>query len=133
MPSIVKVISPEYYHHESLLIECSWILSNMATGDNQVVAYLIEFGAVHNVLELMRHPCNEVKENAVMFLAYFAGGPIAERDMLLNEGVVDKIEWLLQSTKPQAAITSSVAWLISNLTRGRPDPEKVSFLDVNYG
>jgi len=127
IPYIIKLLSYEYFSETHLLIECGWVLTNVASGSVKHVKYLIDSGLADAAIGLLDHPNEDVMDNAVWILANFAGDSIEHRDLLIEKGIVEKIEGTLDGNSFQPVFIGHVAWLISNLCRGKPypPPEKV--------
>ena len=126
---IVKLLDPEYYGEVKLMIECSWIVANIASAyqATEIYQYLMKFDILPRAVNLFGYHNADVQENAVWIVANIAGETLEFRDFLLESGIVEKMECLVPSLKNYTALATQVAWLISNLVRGKPYPnfEKV--------
>ena len=80
----------------------------------------------------MDHPNEDVMDNAVWILANFAGDSIEHRDLLIEKGIVEKIEGTLDGNSFQPVFIGHVAWLISNLCRGKPYPPPEKVISLSY-
>lgn len=128
VPVIVKLIDPEYYGHENLMKECTWVVANIASGSKAFVEYLVGLDMMSRAMALFEHPNADVKEHAVWILANIGGESTVFRDQLLDREIVTKIESLFQGCDPSATMISQIAWLISVLVKGKPYPK---FYQVN--
>ncbi len=125
VPLIVKLIDSEYFHHEKLMVECSWILANVASGDIDFVYYLVnDLLIIPKTLNLFCHPNIDVREHAIWILANIAGENFDFRNQLLDNDVVKLIDWMLdQGEDLPVNFIMQVSWLISLLLRGPHFPK----------
>lgn len=121
-PHILKLLDFQYFEHENLMLECSWIMANFASGTPTHVQYLMGQGIVKKALDLLRHPHELIKDNAIWILANIAGDSHENRDYLLENEIVSVLVTLLEDSTFSVAFVSHVSWLISNLCRGKPYP-----------
>jgi len=133
VPLIVKLLDSEYFQHEKLMVECSWILANIASGDIDFVYYLVELEIIPKALNLFCHPSVEVREHAVWILANIAGENVDFRNQLLDNDVVNLIDYMLRQEGFEdfpIHFVTQVSWLISLLLRGPPFPKisRVKFM-----
>lgn len=123
IPHLIKVIDENGFDNVDLLDECVWIIANLAAGTSKHVQYLIDYGIIDKALLLINHPSDNAKDNAVWILANISGDSFKARDMILECGIVHRIEVALDGFAFLPAFLSRVAWLISNLCRGKPYPK----------
>ena len=128
VPHIIKLIEYEYFQYEKLMNESAWILANIASAKSDNVNYLIQNGVAQKALNLLDHESEEVKDNAIWILANIAGDSYANRDALINMEIVAKLSNILDDHAYSPSFLGHVAWLMSNLCRGKPYP---SFKKVN--
>jgi len=131
VPQIIELLDPKFYHNEKLMYECSWIMTNIASGEQKYVQYLVDLDLIPKALNLFSHPSLQVKENALWILANIAGEDISYRDLLLERDIVMHVKNLLSGLDDtvEENFLVQIAWLISDLVRGNPYPE---FEQVNY-
>jgi len=124
VPYIMELLDPKYYHHEKLMHECSWIMTNIASGRQEYVQYLVDLDILPKALNLFSHPSIEVKENAVWILSNIAGEESSFRDKLIERDIVKHIENLLSGCDKnvEESFLIQVAWLIADLVRA-PTPK----------
>ncbi len=105
----------------TLLIECSWILTNISSGE--YVKLLVENGIIQTTLNLF-DSCyhEEILANAVWMLSNIAGDSVEYRDELIKVGIVDKLLDVMDGQAFQPQFVSYVCWLISNLCSRKPLP-----------
>lgn len=121
VPHIMKFLDPEYFEYEQLVLECSWIMANFASGTPAHVQYMMSHGMVKKALHLMHgHPQESIKDNAVWILANIAGDSFENRDYLIENEIVPVLVNLLQDQTFSISFVSHISWLISNLCRGKP-------------
>lgn len=124
-PTLVGFICPDNYQFEKLILEFSWILANIASGDGFYVQYLVDLEVIPKALDLLQYGTLDIKENAVTLLANIAGENTEYRDHLLQRGIVNMIEYVYSTYVEGSSLTfpSEFAWFLSVLTRGSPYPD----------
>jgi len=124
-PTLVSFICPDNYRFEKLILEFSWILANIASGDGFYVQYLVDLEAIPKALDLLQYGTLATKENAITLLANIAGENTDYRDHLLQRGIVNMIEYVYSTYIEGSSLTfpSEFAWFLSVLTRGSPYPD----------
>jgi len=128
VPFIVKLIDSEYFQYEKLMMECSWILVNLASGDIDYVYYLVELGIIPKALNLLCHPSSDVRENAIWMLANIGGENIDFRNQLLDNDIINLIDYMLGQNKIEElplSLAREVSWLMSILLRGPDSPKQI--------
>lgn len=129
------MMNPEFYKYERLMIECSWILASVASEGGVFLKQMMMDNLIQTGLNLLRHPNNQVKGNAIWLLTSIAAESLKYRDMLIELGIV--IELLLQSMSLRRSLIPNVVSLIAQIVRGElkesgepiylDDPKKVPF------
>jgi len=128
VPYIIDLISPDFYQFEKVIIEASWIATNIVSRESEHVNYLVGLDIIPRAISLIEHPNDTARDNALWILANLAGESLTFRDDILKRGVVEKLEYLLNTNPGPASTNSTVVWLMSNLCRGKPYP---NFPDVS--
>ena len=115
------------------MAECAWIVANIASSKSCHVEYIVQLNAPQKAFALLDHVSDDVKDNAIWILANLAGDSFANRDMLLEMGITSKLNVLLNGNRYQPPLLSHMAWLMSNLCRGKPYPDfhKVNSLSIS--
>jgi len=110
---------------ERLLHECVWILTNIAGGSNDDVRAVVDAGALDLLLSLLGSRNIDLAEQTVWLCGNIAGDCVELRDELLRmDGVYEKlIELMGPEYDRRVALQRQVAWTLSNLARGRPQPD----------
>ena len=111
------------------MVECAWVITNIASGDSKYVDDLVQWGVVSKVIKLLSHSDSEVQENALWLASNIAGDCSDNRDILISNGIVSEIARLYEANLFANSLIVHVAWLISNLCRGKPYPD---FYEVIY-
>jgi len=123
VPYIVDLLRPDLYKYERLMIETSWIATNIVSRESEHVNYLVGLDIIPRAINLLEHPHETVRDNALWILANLSGESLMFRDDILKRGVVAKLEYLLNTTTGSSDCAATVVWLISNLCRGKPFPD----------
>lgn len=127
VPYIINLLKPELYNEERLITETSWVATNIASRESEHVDYLVGLELIPRAMQLLDHPNQDVKENAIWILSNISGESLVYRDDMLKRKIVPKIENLFNTNAIVPALYSSICWLMSNLCRGKPYP---NFYDV---
>jgi len=134
VPYIIDLISPDFYKFERIIIEASWIATNIVSRESVHVNYLVGLDIIPRAINLIEHPNEIARDNALWILANLAGESLTYRDDILKRGVVAKLEYLLNTHTGPAATNPTVVWLMSNLCRGKPFPlfeeVKIIFFEI---
>lgn len=105
------------------MLEAAWALSNIASGNTNQTQFAVDQGMIQPFGELLSHPDPEVREQAVWGLSNIAGESIY-RDTLLQAGIMQSLMQLTNSHSDlKLSLVRNIAWLISNLCRGKPQPD----------
>jgi len=129
LPYVVKLIDYDYFQETELMVELNWILSNVSSGTPEQTQLLITLEIIPRALNLLSHINQTVIENALWILANIAGDSLEKRDLLLEYGIVEKINQVLYENLLTETSLENLTWLISNLCRGSPYP---NFIKVYY-
>ena len=130
VPFIVDLLRPEFYQYEKLMVEASWIATNICSREPEHINCLVGLDIIPRAIGLLDHQNETVKENGLWILANLAGESLVYRDDILKRGVVARLEYLLNTLPPATGPSETVAttvWLMANLCRGKPFP---NFPDV---
>jgi len=124
LPYIVNILDGNYNDYERLVEECTWIAANVASGEAHNLNCLFDLGIVPKALDLLLHPNNRIKENAVWVLANIAGDNTDFRDQLLQTDLIKRIEHIVydKMNEKSSDLISNLMWLIAVLFRGTPYP-----------
>jgi len=124
-PSLVKILDPPYDGNPKLQLEASWALTNIASGSSNQLTALDELGCVPRFVRLLSSPSDDVKEQCVWALGNIAGDSPAFRDQVIGAGAVPLL-LLLLLVEPNSVVVTllrNAAWTLSNVCRGKPQPD----------
>lgn len=103
-----------------LQFEAAWALTNVAS--TQHTDYVVEAGAVDPLVMCLRSADPNVREQAGWCIGNIAGDSAELRDKVLAAGVIEPLLLNVQNPDNQSLL-SNIVWTISNLMRGKPQPE----------
>jgi len=112
-------------HHEipKFQFEAAWCLTNIASGTSDHVNNLIEKEVLSHFIALLSSPHIEVVEQVIWGIGNIAGDSPLTRDRVLQSGALDRIAQVLDQATPGTSFMRNASWALSNLCRGRPQPE----------
>lgn len=123
IPRLVSFL--KWDHRPLLQFETAWALTNIASGNQQQTAAVLEAGAIDAFVRLLNSPTPEVREQAVWALGNIAGDSPGFRNKVLEAGALPLIlKELSEADLPhtKANIVRYGTWTLSNLCRGKPEP-----------
>ena len=115
VPSLVKFLS-----RQDTMFEASWALTNIASTEHTSV--VVAAGACPHLVNLLRCPLPEVREQAAWCLGNIAGDNAKYRDSLLTQTHMLHNVLLNIKTPANPSLLRNVTWSLSNLCRGKPKP-----------
>eukprot|EP01130_Rhizamoeba_saxonica_P004257 TRINITY_DN1744_c2_g1_i2.p1 TRINITY_DN1744_c2_g1~~TRINITY_DN1744_c2_g1_i2.p1 ORF type:complete len:455 (-),score=85.83 TRINITY_DN1744_c2_g1_i2:90-1454(-) len=120
LPSLYKLLTPGLYS-EQIQHEAAWSISNYFSSSGSWIQQALAKGGANVLANLFRSTSNpEIAEQCAWALGNIAGESIACRDLILSMDVVVPIGELL-AKNINTSSTRTAAWVISNLSRGKPN------------
>uniref|UniRef100_A0A7S4QXX2 Importin subunit alpha n=1 Tax=Ditylum brightwellii TaxID=49249 RepID=A0A7S4QXX2_9STRA len=105
---------------EMIQFEAAWALTNIASTEH--TATVAEAGAIPSLVQLLRSPNADVREQSAWCLGNVAGDSTALRDFVLSAGAMEPL--LLNVAQPASdSLLLNAVWTLSNFCRGKPQPD----------
>lgn len=122
--NLVTVFITLMHHHiPKFQFEAAWCLTNIASGSTDHVNNLIEKDVLKHFITLLQSPHVEVIEQVIWGIGNIAGDSPMTRDSVLASGALEKIAIVLEQAAPGTSFMRNASWALSNLCRGRPQPQ----------
>jgi len=83
---------------------------------------LIEKDVLTDFIKLLASPHIEVVEQVIWGIGNIAGDSPSTRDSVLKSGALQSIVTVLDQATPGTSFLRNASWALSNLCRGRPQP-----------
>ncbi len=118
VPRFVSMLS---WPNPRLQLEAAWALTNVASGDTNHTRAVVDEGAIPAFVDLLSSDQEEVREQAVWALGNIAGdSPIYRNQVLQYGGMTILLSMCASSVR--MSLLRNITWAISNLCRGKPQP-----------
>lgn len=118
LPMFVQMLN--LFDKPKVQFEAAWALTNIASTDR--TQSVVDAGALPLFVMLLNSPSPEVREQSAWCLGNIAGDSTTLRDSVLAAGAMDPL--LKNIAEPSSpSMYSNCVWSLSNLCRGKPQPE----------
>ena len=107
------------FDNPTLQFEAAWSITNIASGNQQQTAYLLNLNVVPLISNLLNSNDVKIIEQAIWALANIAGDTVESRDLILSVGTMPKLCEVLKQHASQISLLRNATWCISNLCRGK--------------
>ena len=121
VPRLVSFLA--YHHNPTLQLEAAWVITNIAVGTAEHIQEVIRHGAVEHLVQLLRSPKEDVKQQAVWALGNIAGSVDQNRDCVLAGGALQPLLDICNDKDAKLPMLQNAAWTLENLVRGKPFPD----------
>jgi importin subunit alpha-1 len=120
VPYLVQFIQQEAM--PDLQFEAAWALTNIASGNADQTKCVVDAGTVPLFIRMLRSPSLDVREQAVWALGNISGDSPPLRDLCLHNNVMESLLDVFR-TSDKMSILRNATWCLSNLCRGKPQPQ----------
>ena len=130
IPLLVDAL--KYIHNQRMQLEAAWALTNISSSDYTdwvtVDSPPNKRNAVPYLIQLMRSPSPDVREQCCWCLANVAGdSPELRDEVLANPNAMKNV--ILNIVKaPNKSMLNNATWTLSNMCRGEPPPPRNTVL-----
>jgi hypothetical protein len=129
-PLFAELIGPNYMSYTKVQLESAWILTNISSGEAADTEYAVKLDIIPKFIDLIRHPDDEMSEQVLWGLANISGDSQLFRDQLLNNNILFVLIDHINGQEIKINYVRNMAWLLSNLCRGKPYPPYEKVVDV---
>lgn len=120
IPQLLKIVGEE---DEEMVLEAVWCLTNLTAGPSEVSEKLVDLGGLLALYQLLSHKNTAIRDQAIWTLSNIAGDSVQHRDQVISMGTVEVVTQLLVSGQAKTLTSiETIAWLLSNVCRGSPQP-----------
>jgi importin subunit alpha-1 len=119
VPYLVQFIQQDAM--PDLQFEAAWALTNIASGNAEQTKCVVDAGTIPLFVHMLGSANVDVREQAVWALGNIAGDSPPLRDLCLRHGVMQGLINVFR-TSDKVSILRNSTWCLSNLCRGKPQP-----------
>jgi len=120
VPKLIEFMKNDHEPH--LQLEAAWILTNIASGTTKQTQTIIDKGSMPYFVRLLKSKKVDVTEQTIWALGNISGDSSEFRDIVLRWGGLVPLLKIVDTSDKSYTIKHGT-WAISNLTRGRPEPD----------
>jgi len=121
VPRMIEFMQRE--DEPQLQIEAAWVLTNVSSGTTAQTQIVIDRGAIPWFTKILRSKDPNLSEQALWALANISGDSPVHRDIVLKHGALYPLMKIVDGPDVSKNMKNKGTWAISNLCRGRPEPE----------
>mmetsp|Transcript_3142 Transcript_3142/g.7211 ORF Transcript_3142/g.7211 Transcript_3142/m.7211 type:complete len:567 (+) Transcript_3142:89-1789(+) len=120
LPHFVRLLAQQ--ESVEIQFESAWALTNIASSKSEHTSAVVGSNAIPLLVSLLQSGDPNVREQCAWCLGNIAGDSPELRDTVLSGGAMEGI-LLNISTPASASLLSNMVWSLSNLCRGKPQPQ----------
>jgi len=115
IPLLVSLLEAE----EGVATSAAWALNNLSAGPSEATAAILHTQSLPVLCQVLDRPNAPLVDHCICTLANICGDSVANRDLVISQGVPDKVFNLLRAQQDQdIAFVDNMTWLISQFFRG---------------
>jgi importin subunit alpha-1 len=135
LPVLVRCIEEDM--PEEMLMETAWVITNICSGLAVHCQCVVAVGLIPRLICLVSEPTDTVAQQAAWALGNVAGDSAVHRDICLKSGILLPLEQIVSEnvdaaaddlTKEKRELMRNVAWVCSNLMRGKDPRPNMKYL-----
>jgi importin subunit alpha-1 len=119
---LARLLQAEFDVEPKLQFEAAWALSNIAAGNSEQTAVVLQANVVALAVRLLYSTNNDLAEQVAWMLGNLAGDNSAARDLVTAAGAMDALVARVDDPSLSAKAVANMTWTMSNLCRGKPHP-----------
>jgi len=134
LPVLVRCVDEDM--PEKMAMEAAWVITNICSATALHCKLVSAVGLIPKLISLVGEPSLEVATQSAWALGNIAGDSPAQRDSCLHAGLLRQLEVVAgdalddeHPSKFRTELMRQVAWLCSNLMRGKSPRPAVEFLE----
>ena len=101
-----------------VVTDACWALSYISDGDNVRIQAILDAGVCERIVVNLMHQSTSVQTPALRVVGNIVTGDDQQTQMVIDQHVLPRLKFLLDSPNIKKAMKKEVCWTISNITAG---------------